>query len=135
MLFYRNSPTRQPDASPTEYARANKELRKLTSSLHLIHELRSKQKEIDGLKSLIAECVDEKDMLKMAYEELDQAVEEEKRLQMLLLKSLLPKDDADERDSILEVLEAKKLPYLQWRYSKCMKGTHRRRDGNLKLFI
>lgn len=42
-------------------------------------------------------------MLKMAYEELDQAVEEEKRLQMLLLKSLLPKDDADERDSILEV--------------------------------
>lgn len=95
--------TNKPDASPTEYARANKELRKLTSSLHLIHELRSKQKEIDGLKSLIAECVDEKDMLKMAYEELDQAVEEEKRLQMLLLKSLLPKDDADERDSILEV--------------------------------
>ncbi|XP_021769923.1 uncharacterized protein LOC110734183 isoform X2 [Chenopodium quinoa] len=93
----------KPDASPTEYARANKDFRKLRSSVDLIHDLRAKQKEIDGLKSLMAECADEKDMLNMAYEELDQAVEEEKRLQMLLLKSLLPKDDADERDSILEV--------------------------------
>lgn len=66
-------------------------------------DLLSTLKEIDGLKSLMAECADEKDMLKMAYEELNQAVEEEKKMQMLLLKSLLPKDDADERDSILEV--------------------------------
>uniref|UniRef100_A0A803LEU0 Peptide chain release factor domain-containing protein n=1 Tax=Chenopodium quinoa TaxID=63459 RepID=A0A803LEU0_CHEQI len=95
----------KPDASPTEYARANKDFRKLRSSVDLIHDLRAKQKEIDGLKSLMAECADEKDMLNMAYEELDQAVEEEKRLQMLLLKSLLPKDDADERDSILEAIE------------------------------
>ncbi|XP_021768628.1 uncharacterized protein LOC110732951 [Chenopodium quinoa] len=93
----------KPDASPTEYARANKDFRKLRSSVDLIHDLRAKQKEIDGLKSLMAECADEKDMLNMAYEELDQSIEEEKRLQMLLLKSLLPKDDADERDSILEV--------------------------------
>ncbi|XP_021769924.1 uncharacterized protein LOC110734183 isoform X3 [Chenopodium quinoa] len=100
---FRISSIRQPDASPTEYARANKDFRKLRSSVDLIHDLRAKQKEIDGLKSLMAECADEKDMLNMAYEELDQAVEEEKRLQMLLLKSLLPKDDADERDSILEV--------------------------------
>lgn len=59
--------------------------------------------EIDGLKSLMAECPEDKDMLDMAIEELSQATEEEKRLQSLLLKSLLPKDDADERDSILEV--------------------------------
>lgn len=39
----------------------------------------------------------------MAVSELDEAVEEEKRLQTLLLKSLLPKDEADERDCILEV--------------------------------
>lgn len=42
-------------------------------------------------------------MFKMATEELDQAIEEESRLQKLLLKSLLPKDDADDRDCILEV--------------------------------
>ncbi|KAJ7973138.1 Peptide chain release factor 1-like protein [Quillaja saponaria] len=34
-------------------------------------------------------------------------MEEERRIQNLLLKSLLPKDDADERDSILEVRAGK----------------------------
>ena len=51
----------------------------------------------------MAECLEDKDMLSMAAEELGQAREEEKRLQNLLLRSLLPKDDADERDCILEV--------------------------------
>ena len=35
---------RQPEASPTEYARANKELRKLRGSMELIAHLRTKQK-------------------------------------------------------------------------------------------
>lgn len=39
----------------------------------------------------------------MAAGELVEAMEEEKRLHRLLLKSLLPKDDADDRDCILEV--------------------------------
>lgn len=51
----------------------------------------------------MAECPNDKDMLEMATEDLGKALEEEKRLQNLLLKSLLPRDDADERDSILEV--------------------------------
>ncbi|XP_059659272.1 peptide chain release factor 1, mitochondrial isoform X5 [Cornus florida] len=93
----------RPEASSVEYSRANKELRKLSNTMDLINELRIKQKEIEGLKSLIAECPQDKDMLDMATEELDQAVKDEKRLQSLLLKSLLPKDDADERDCILEV--------------------------------
>ena len=65
--------------------------------------------EIDGLKSLMAECFEDKDMLNMATEEMGQAVEEERRLQNFLLKSLLPKDDADERDCILEVRAGKML--------------------------
>ncbi|XP_028804500.1 uncharacterized protein LOC114759490 [Neltuma alba] len=93
----------QPEASPTEYARANKELRKLSGSMALINELRAKQKEIDGLKSLLAESSEDKEMVKMATEELGQALEEETGLQKLVLKSLLPRDDADERDCILEV--------------------------------
>ncbi|KAK2418902.1 Peptide chain release factor [Trifolium repens] len=93
----------QPEATPAEYARANKELRKLSGSVQLINELKAKQKEIDGLKSLMTECSEDKDMLNMATEELGQAIEEERKLQNLLLKSLLPKDDADERDCILEV--------------------------------
>ncbi|MED6121815.1 hypothetical protein PIB30_033631 [Stylosanthes scabra] len=98
-----NNLLNQPEIPPSEYARANKELRKLSGSVHLINELRAKQKEIDGLKSLVAECSEDKDMLNMATEEMGQAIEEERRLQHLLLKSLLPKDDADERGCILEV--------------------------------
>ena len=68
-----------------EYDRTNKELRKLRSSIKHITELRNKQKKIDGLKSLMVECLEDKDMLNMAAEELGQAIEEEKRLQNLLL--------------------------------------------------
>ncbi|XP_021900023.1 uncharacterized protein LOC110816222 isoform X1 [Carica papaya] len=93
----------KPEASPAEYSRSNKELRKLRDSMDLINELRTKQKEIHGLKSLVAEFPNDKDMLAMATEELGGAMEEEKRLQNLLLRALLPKDDADERDCILEV--------------------------------
>ncbi|KAF2325019.1 hypothetical protein GH714_022295 [Hevea brasiliensis] len=81
----------QLEVSPTEYARANKELQKLGGFMDLIIQLRSKQKEIDGLRSLMAECPEDKDMLDMANEELRQAMEEEKRFQNLLLKSLLPR--------------------------------------------
>lgn len=45
----------------------------------------------------------------MASEELSEATEGEKKLQILLLKSLLPKDDADERDCILEVRAGNEL--------------------------
>ncbi|ONK63059.1 uncharacterized protein A4U43_C07F10990 [Asparagus officinalis] len=93
----------QPAASTTEYSRANKELRKIESLLELIEKLNDKKKEVDGLKSLISDCPEDKDMCDMAAEELAEAVEEENRLQNQLLKSLLPKDDADERDCILEV--------------------------------
>lgn len=91
------------EASPAEYAKANKELTKLRCSIDLIHELRAKQKEIDGLKSLMDEYSEDKDMIDMTSEELGKVIGEERRLQMSLLKSLLPKDDADERDCILEV--------------------------------
>lgn len=71
--------------------------------MELIKDLRSKQEEMEGLKSLVANDHEEKDMREMAEEELLVAVEEEKRLQHELFRSLLPKDEADEKDCILEV--------------------------------
>ncbi|CAL4895816.1 unnamed protein product [Urochloa decumbens] len=71
--------------------------------MELIKELRSKQEEIEGLKSLVTNACEEKDMREMAAEELLEAVEVEKQLQHGLFRSLLPKDEADERDCILEV--------------------------------
>ncbi|XP_076900418.1 peptide chain release factor 1, mitochondrial-like [Bidens hawaiensis] len=93
----------QPETSPTEYSKANKELQSLSDKMDLISKLRTVEKEIESLKSLMGECEEDKDMQAMACEELDQAVKEEQRLHNLLLKSLLPKDDADVRDCILEV--------------------------------
>ncbi|KAG6422328.1 hypothetical protein SASPL_118896 [Salvia splendens] len=93
----------QPDASPEEYSTANKELKKLRHTIDVVSELRKKQQEIGGLKSLIDEADEDKDMREMAADELGQASQEEERLRYMLLKSLLPKDDVDERDCILEV--------------------------------
>ncbi|CAM8930283.1 unnamed protein product [Rhodiola kirilowii] len=93
----------RPEVSPTEYSNANKELRKLSGLMDHIKDLRLKQKEINSLKTMVAESYDDKDMLNMAIEELELALEEEKRLHNLLLKALLPKDDADDRDCIIEV--------------------------------
>jgi peptide chain release factor 1 len=56
---------------------------------------------------LVTNACEEKDMREMAAEELLEAVEEEKRLQHELFRSLLPKDEADERDCILEVRAGK----------------------------
>ena len=55
------------------------------------------------MKSLASDCEKDKDMQEMAYEELEVALKEEKNVHTLLLKALLPKDDADERGCILEV--------------------------------
>ncbi|XP_078445230.1 peptide chain release factor 1 isoform X2 [Wolffia australiana] len=93
----------QPEISTAEYSTANRELQQLKCSMELINDLRAKQKEIESLNSLIVECPQDKEMQHMAGEEVCKAAEEEKRLQLLLLKSLLPRDDADEKDCILEV--------------------------------
>lgn len=60
--------------------------------------------------------VEEKDFREMAAQELLQALEEEKQLQHKLFRSLLPKDEADERDCILEVRAGKAEPAM----SVCM---------------
>ncbi|XP_008790487.1 peptide chain release factor 1, mitochondrial isoform X1 [Phoenix dactylifera] len=101
--FLHNQINRTASSFSNRVSKANKELRKLGSSVELIKELRTKKEEIDGLRSLISDSLEDKDMQEMAADELVEAVEEEKRLRHLLLKSLLPKDDADERDCVLEV--------------------------------
>lgn len=68
-----------------------------------IKDLRAKQKEIDGLKILVNDPLEEKEMRDLAAQELQLRLEEERNIQYMLLQSLLPKDDADARDCILEV--------------------------------
>lgn len=52
---------------------------------------------------MLSDPQEEKDVREMATDELNQALIQQQNLQNLLFKSLLPKDDADARDCILEV--------------------------------
>lgn len=93
----------QPTVMAEEFARINKELSKLDDYMPCIKDLRAKQKEIDGLKILVNDSLEEKEMRDLAAQELHLRLEEERNIQCMLLQSLLPKDDADARDCILEV--------------------------------
>lgn len=93
----------QPAVMAEEFARINKELSKLEDYMPSIKDLRAKQKEIDGLKILVNDSLEEKEMRDLAAQELQLRLEEERNIQYTLLQSLLPKDDADSRDCILEV--------------------------------
>ncbi|KAF3340488.1 Peptide chain release factor 1 [Carex littledalei] len=90
-------------ASPHDYSRANKELKQLSSSIHLIQNLQAKKQEINQLRLMVSDPQEETDVRQMATDELNQALIQQQSLQNLLFKSLLPKDDADARDCILEV--------------------------------
>ncbi|KAH9625811.1 hypothetical protein KSS87_020465 [Heliosperma pusillum] len=72
----------KPEASPSEFAIANKELTRLAPSLDLVQRLRANQKEIADLKSLMTECAQDRDMFGMANEELCHAIEEEKNMRI-----------------------------------------------------
>jgi len=93
----------QPAVMAEEFARLNKELSKLEDYMPCIKDLRAKQKEIDGLKILVNDSLEEKEMRDLAAQELQLRLEEKRNIQYTLLQSLLPKDDADARDCILEV--------------------------------
>lgn len=60
---------RQPEASPAEYSKANKELRKLRDSTQLINELRTKQKVnyFCIFLELLALCIYGKDRRRYRY--------------------------------------------------------------------
>ncbi|GLJ21146.1 hypothetical protein SUGI_0386810 [Cryptomeria japonica] len=93
----------KPAVMPEEFARANKEFKKLEDCISLIKNLRVKKKEIDGLRVMASDSLEEKEMRDLAVAELPVMLEEERNLQYKLLQCLLPKDDADGRDCILEV--------------------------------
>ncbi|KAH9318745.1 hypothetical protein KI387_020514, partial [Taxus chinensis] len=93
----------QPAVMAEEFARVNKELKKLEDCISCIKELKVKQKEIDGLRLMESDCFEEREMRDLAAAELPVMLEEERNLQYKLLQCLLPKDDANARDCILEV--------------------------------
>lgn len=89
--------------SADEFMRLSKEYAELSAVVDAITELRSAQAEYDDLETLAADQDADEDVRTLAREELNEMAgklaEHEERMQLLLL----PKDEADEKNAILEI--------------------------------
>lgn len=92
----------QGNLSSEEFVKSSKELAELTPVVEVAEELIKVQSEIQDLQEMTKDASDP-EMKKMAQEELfsleNQVPELEKRIKILLL----PKDEADEKNAILEI--------------------------------
>jgi peptide chain release factor 1 len=92
----------RPDANPAEFGKLSKEYSDLTPMVEAIAELRNAERELKDLEALQAPDGDP-ELRELAQAEMPalkrRIPEIEQRIKMLLL----PKDEADERNAILEV--------------------------------
>lgn len=79
----------------------NKEYSELTPIVEVINQINSKKKDLINLKSLLKD--NDESIREMAQEEIKEKNEKLKLIEGDLLKSLIPKDLNDEKNSILEI--------------------------------
>jgi peptide chain release factor 1 len=93
----------QIDMDSQELQRISKEFAELIDVVKIVEEFRELEKEVQGLVDLIADPETDAEMRAMAEEEFQDLKqkfpEKEREIQLLLL----PKDEADEKNAILEV--------------------------------
>jgi peptide chain release factor 1 len=89
-------------ASP-DFARLSKEYSDLTPMVRAITEMREAQAEADDLEALIGDAEADEELKGMAREELHELRQRIPDLEHALQLLLLPKDEADEKNAILEV--------------------------------
>ena len=90
-------------ARSPDFIRLSKEYSELTSVVRAIEDLRGAEAEIDGLVSLIGDPDVDNEMRDLATAEGAQLAEQLPDLEHRVKVLLLPKDEADERNAILEV--------------------------------
>lgn len=95
------SPTGGEMPPASKMRELSKQLSKLSPIVHLTNQIEQKQKEIQQLNDLISESSGE--LWKIAEEEKRQAISDIKELEDNLLTSLVPRDDDDENNAILEL--------------------------------
>jgi len=93
----------QGDAGPAEYVRLSKEYAELTPVVEAVTEFRRLGKEITGLEEIIGGDEDDAEMLGMADEEIVAARARLPEVEHAIKVLLLPRDEADERNAIIEV--------------------------------
>jgi peptide chain release factor 1 len=86
-----------------DYARLSREYSELSPVVESIAALQKAQREIADLSALAADSVSDPEMSRLAEGELVELRERLPRLEQQVKLMLLPKDEADERNAILEV--------------------------------
>ncbi|MBI4184205.1 MAG: peptide chain release factor 1, partial [Proteobacteria bacterium] len=85
------------------FARLSREYAELTPLIEKVAELRKTQAEIAGIEQVIAEAGPDAEMRALAEEEYYRLKERLPEIERALKLLLVPKDEADERNAILEV--------------------------------
>ncbi|MEE8394295.1 MAG: PCRF domain-containing protein, partial [Rhodospirillales bacterium] len=98
-----NALARPETPSSPDFARMSKEYAGLTHVVEAISGLRKAKSEIDDLTSIINDGESDDDMRALAGEELAQLKESLPELEKNVQVLLLPKDEADGKNAILEV--------------------------------
>lgn len=89
--------------NPEEFARYSKEYASLTPIVATINALEEATKQRDDAQELLADKGLDKDMRELAQAEYDELIEDIPALEHEVQIALLPKDEADERNAIIEV--------------------------------
>ena len=93
----------QTGLAPEDLVRYSKEYSDLTPVVSAVSELRSLEDEIDDLAGMVADPEADEEMISLAEEEAAVLREKQPILENSVRLMLLPKDDADEKNAILEI--------------------------------
>ncbi|MDY0882489.1 peptide chain release factor 1 [Dongia soli] len=88
---------------PQDFAKQSKEYAELTPVVEAVRKLQQKQQEIADLGAMAADTAGDAEMRALAEQELIEARENLPALEQQVKLLLLPRDEADERNAILEV--------------------------------
>ena len=121
----------RPDQLPGgEYGKLSRELSELSPIVETVLSLKQARKELDDLKAIIADKDSDAEMKSLAKDEMYQIEKLIPNLERQVQMALLPKDEADARNIILEVragtggdeasLFAMELFRMYQRFSECM---------------
>jgi len=92
-----------PDMAGDDFAKLSKEFSDLTPIVDLINQLTVAREGLADAKEMLADKTIDADMKEMAQEEKDTLSERIPELELQLQIALLPKDEADEKNAIIEV--------------------------------
>lgn len=91
------------DVQPSDFQKMSKEYADLTPVVQAIEALEKARGDLAGAEDMLAESAGDKDMRDLAQAEIDDIRERLPDLERQVQVMLLPKDEADEKNAILEV--------------------------------